>query len=187
MITKAYLTFVAKSIIMVSVILLSGCKVQREVAKHSEKSDQNVTVSNEVKVDHNQVSTTKTTERINDVVETPPVNVSASSVGTAVTTVVNGDTLSARYDPVMNTINAQFTGKPKSVPVKKEVITESTVKTNTQVQSKSDSTGQTSTAATDKQVEVKRTWTWWWLLIGAGIVVAGWFGYKWYKKRYNPP
>lgn len=170
----------------VVVVLLNSCKYTRDATKQTQRTEQTVTTSHDLTKTVNDQTVTTTTERTKDTVVTPPINMTASGIGTSVQSVVNGDTLNARYDPVRNTLDASFRSSGKKVAVNKETVTEQRNNVQTAVIEKNDSTGTTDTNTTNKVVAVKRTTSWWWLIVLAGVAVGGYFGWRWFK-RTRPP
>lgn len=155
----------------------------QDLAKSEQRYQQQSDVSKVTQTYGQDKTKTVITERSADTVTVAPVKVQAESPGMAVTTVVNGDTLQAVYNPKLNTIKTIFSGKPKKVRVDFEKRTEVTADVTTAISSKVDSTGIAASVIKDKVVHTRITFDWWWIVVGIVIAILIWYVYRKVRDR----
>lgn len=152
-------------------LILSGCKLQRDIAKTTTRTDQQTSTTSQVISTMDDKTRTIITTIIDDTVPLLPVNINASGVGTSVTTIHGTDTLKASYDPKTNTIYAGYTSDGKKVPVKKTTRTETVADVRKATIIRQDSTGSSSSSTSTKDVSVKQSFQWFWLVGGVLVVL----------------
>jgi hypothetical protein len=168
-------------VLMIILIMtfISGCSISRKMNKEHSITQESGKVSTDTKTSLTDKSTTRITEHTNDTVKTPGVNIQGESLGTYLQTVVNGDTLFAKYEPKTNTITAEYIGTPKKVPVKSTKTTEINNNIQKEESKKSDSSYKNKEDNLSKQVDQKTAPSFvFWFLGGLVILVIAFGIYK---------
>ena len=162
-------------------LIVQGCGVKRHAVKSTDKQSSEVSQSSSIRATTSDNTKTVITEKTEDTVTMPPLNMAAESSGITVKAVKDGDTLTAIYDPVKNAIRAAFSSGGKKVPVRKETRTEIAADVKMNLSATSDSSA--SRHAITRQSEVKSKWypSWWWIVAVAVAALVG-TGY-WKRSR----
>ena len=103
--------------LIILLIIVSGCTMSRKVNKAETLTSEKGSLVNDTKTSIMDKGLTITTRDLDSCVNTPAESVNGASVGRSVRIVVNGDTLTATYDPNKNTTSASYTAKSHKIPV----------------------------------------------------------------------
>lgn len=167
----------------VTFLLITGCSASRHVEKTNTKASDERTASIDTKTTLEDKTLTTVTETIDTAIAIPGVNIAGESAGRSVTTIVNGDTLTAKYDPVKNVIRAQFTAKPRRTPVQGVKRTEIQADVKQQVVQSVDSTRITKSSTTTKDKTFKTSWVWFGIGILLLIAAAAYVLFRYFRGK----
>lgn len=173
---------IAAIIAMLILLMLSGCSSQRKVSKQTVKEKDTMTATTQTKSDTRDKTVTTISESFDTAVTVPGVKVQSVSTGTQTQAVINGDTLTARYDPVQNVIQAQFTAPKRTVQVQAKRNTEIKADVQQVVESLKDTTATHETVSVTKDKQSKSSWVVFGiagLLILAGVV---YIAFRYFRK-----
>jgi 3-dehydroquinate synthetase len=170
-------------IYLICLLLLSSCSMTRKVNKQENKSSDESSVSADTKSSLEDKTTTKITETANQPTVIPGTKLQSENTGMNTMTVVDGDTLKAKYDPKKNIISVVYHSKPKTVstPINKVTEIQSNVKKNETTSVDSASTKITESVVVQK--DTKRSY----VIFGIGglllLAGAGFVAYKYFRKK----
>lgn len=157
-VTEGFGYIIAAIIALLILMTMFGCSSQRKVSKQTVREKDTMTASTETKSDIRDKTVTTISESYDTTVPIPGVKVQSASTGTQTQAVIDGDTLTAKYDPVNNVIQAQFSAPKRSVKVQAKRHTEIKADVVQVVETKNDTTATHEAVSVTKDKESKSSW-----------------------------
>ena len=173
-------------LLLLMIVFASSCKITRQIDKQKTETTTELNASSDTRITTDDQTKTTITEKVDTSVVIPGTKISGESIGNKVTTIIDGDTLTASYDKVTNTIKAHFSSGPKLQSIHKDKVTEiqSNVKKDEVVNT--DTSLITETKTEVKKKESKTNYVWFGLGSLVILILVGYFIYRYLKGKMIP-